>query len=92
MFEFMERGAQLVSASQQGNYSLDVLPSVSHENLKSILPVVLPSFEGVTVQSVTWSVLNVWTISKVLLFLAIAANLKSFPLVYHVSQCVSFLT
>ena len=84
MFQFMERGARLVSASQQGNHTLDVLPYVSHENFKSMLPVVLPSFEGVTFQSVTWSVLNVWTISKILLVLVIAANLKSFPLVYHV--------
>jgi hypothetical protein len=88
MFDLVERGAQLVSANQYGNYTLDVLPYVSHENLKSILPAMLPNLEGVTVGSVASSfassVFNVSTILKVLLFVIIAANFKNFPLVYHV--------
>jgi hypothetical protein len=85
MFDIVERGAQLVSASQHGNYTLDVLPYVSHDNLKSILPAMLPNLEGVTVGSVASSVFNVWMILKVLLFVIVAANFKNFPLVYHVS-------
>ena len=84
MFDIVERGAQLVSASQNGNYSIDVLPFVSHENLKSILPTMLPSFEGVTAGSVASSVSSVSMIVKVLLFIIVAANFKNFPLVYHV--------
>jgi hypothetical protein len=89
MFDIVERGAQLVSASQHGNYTLDVLPYVSHDNLKSMLPAMLPNLEGVTVGSVASSVFNVWTISKVLAFVIVAANFKNFPLVYHV--CLGIL-
>lgn len=84
MFDIVERGAQLVSASQHGNYTLDVLPYVSRDNLKSMLPAMLPNLEGVTVGSVASSVFNVWTISKVLAFVIVAVNFKNFPLVYHV--------
>lgn len=86
MVDLVERGAQLVSASNLGNYSLDMLPYISHDNLKSIVPTMLPSFEGFTVGSVASSVFNVWTILKILVFLAIAANFKTFPLVYHACE------
>jgi hypothetical protein len=87
MFDIVERGVHLVSASQQGNYSLDVLPYVTNENLKSILPAVLPSFEGVTIGSVASTVFSFSAIWKVVLFVIIAANFKNFPLVYHVRPC-----
>lgn len=84
MFDIVERGVQLVSASQYGNHSLNALPCVSHENLMSMLPAMLPNFEGVTAVSVASSVFNVWTILKIVFFFAVLANLKTFPLVYHV--------
>lgn len=84
MFDIVERGAQLVSASQNGNYSIDVLPFVSHENLKLILLTMLPSFEGATAVSVASSVFSLSMIVKLLLCIIIAANFKNFPLVYHV--------
>jgi hypothetical protein len=52
MIDLVGRGAQLVSASNLGNYSLDMLPYISHNNLKSKVPTMLPSFEGFTVGSV----------------------------------------
>ena len=85
MLDIVERGAQLVSASSSSNYSLDVLPYVHQENLRSILPAMLPSFEGVTAGSLASSIFNIWTISKLLLVIIVAANFKNFPLVYHVS-------
>ena len=89
MFEFVEPGAHLVSAGQQVNSTLDVLPYITHDNLMSMLPAVLPSFECATIGAVASTLFNFSTIWKVVLFVVIAANFKNFPLVYHVCSMLS---
>jgi hypothetical protein len=77
----------LIYAAQHRNHTLDALLYVSPGNLKSILPAVLPNFEGVTVGSAATFVFSLSMIWKALVFIMIAANFKNFPFVYYVCPC-----